>query len=465
MKQEFCDNNFLLNNDTAKKLYDIIKEYPILDYHNHLNVKELAENRKFDNIAQLWLEADHYKWRQMRTCGVSEKYITGDASDYDKYIKFVETCELMIGNPISQWSQLELKIYFDISLPLILKNAKEIWELTTKKLKSMSCRTFLEKSNVYGMCSTDDPIDNLEYHVKLKKDWPKVKVIGNFRPDKVMKIKLDGYIEYIKKLSDISKINIKNYSDLIKALKIRIDFFHEMGGRSADHGLDTFVFEQASDEEVNKIVEKKLSGKSITESEFAKYIGKLLLDLAKIYREKNWTMLLHISARRDNNSLLLNELGSDIGCDSVGEQFVSNSLNEMLDTLKKEDKLPRIVIFSLNELNWNAIATMAGNYQNNEENIKGWVQLGAAWWFADTYSGNKNQIIKFAELQSLGTNIGMLTDSRAYLSFARHDYYRRLLCDIVGEWSENGMCVNDMDILSKIVKNIAFDNAKEYFGY
>ncbi|AHB36287.1 glucuronate isomerase [Spiroplasma apis] len=463
--KNFVDDNFLLNNDLSIKLYNEIKSEPILDYHNHLNVDELASNKKFSNLTELWLKSDHYKWRQMRTCGVSEDFITGNKDDFEKFEKFVECLEMMQGNPVSQWCQLELKIYFNIEKPLILKNAKEIWDTAIEKLKDMSCRTFLEKSNVYSICTTDDPIDNLEQHNFLKKDWKEVKVIPNFRPDKVIKINDENFVDYIRQLSNVSGKNIFSFDSLMEALENRIDFFHNMGGRSADHGLSSFNYEHCIKKELNSLFMKRLAGERLSDLELAKYTGNLMYELAKIYYKKNWVMLWHINCDRDNNPHLLKAIGHDVGADSVAEHFVANQLNAIFKKLKQDNLLGKHLLFSLNRMNWNAIATLAGNFQDNEDEIKGKIQLGTAWWFADTFSGNKEQIITFAELQSLGVNVGMLTDSRAYSSFARHDYYRRLLCDIVGEWAEKGMCVNDWDILVKLLKNISFKNAQAYFGY
>ncbi|WP_342269068.1 glucuronate isomerase [Spiroplasma endosymbiont of Aspidapion aeneum] len=464
MKQ-FCGEDFLLESELAEKLYAKTKDMQILDYHCHLKPQEMLSNYKFRNLTDLWLTGDHYKWRQMRTCGVSEKYITGNADDYDKYIKFVESCEMMLGNPVSQWSQLELTKYFNIKKPLILKNAKEIWEQVNKQLDKMTCRSFLEMSNVYAVCTTDDPIDLLEEHTKLKDDWNKVKVIPNFRPDKIMKINAEGFNDYIKKLSKISDVNINNYESLIEALYNRIDYFHTKGSRGADHAVDVVLYEPATRNELNEIITKRIKGKMLNDGEFAKFIGNILLDLARKYHDLNWVMMVHLNCKRDANKPMFSKLGPDTGFDCSGEQFVEKQLNDVLGTLKSEDKLPKMSLFSLNATNWMSIATIAGCYQENENGIKGKIQLGTAWWFADTLTNNTKQINDFAELQSLGVSLGMLTDSRSFSSFTRHDYYRRLLCNIIATWANRGLCVNDEEILVRNIKNIFFNNAKEFFGY
>jgi glucuronate isomerase len=464
--KKFMDENFLLSNDTAINLYNkFAKHMPIIDYHCHLSPKEIFENKRFKNITEAWLYGDHYKWRAMRSNGIDEKYITGNGSDYDKFMAWARTMPMTIGNPLYHWTHLELQRYFGIYEVLNEKNAPDIWEKVNEKLNGehFAARDLIEKSNVKALCTTDDPIDSLEYHIKLKEDKEfKVKVLPAFRPDKGFQINKDTFIEWVEKLEVAAGMNIKSYDEFLKALESRVRFFHQVGCRISDHALDSITFAEASKEEVAFIFEKVLNGESVSYQEESKYRTYTLQFLGKLYSELKWTMQLHIAAQRNNNRKMLEQLGPDTGFDSINDEQIAYPLSRLLDSLEKENSLPKTILYTLNPKDNYVLGTMLGNFQSSE--IPGKIQFGSAWWFLDNKEGMIEQMKVLSSLGLLSRFVGMLTDSRSFLSYTRHEYFRRILCNLIGEWVENGEFPNDEELLGSIVEGICFNNAKGYFG-
>lgn len=463
--KKFMDEKFMLSNKTAEKLYnDYAKDMPIIDYHCHISPKEICENKKFKNITEVWLYGDHYKWRLMRSCGIDEKYITGDSSDYEKFLAYVKVLETAIGNPLYHWSHLELQKYFNIHEVINQKNAPVIWEKANKILNDgLTVRKIIKDSNVKAVCTTDDPIDSLEYHLKLKADKSfDVKVLPAFRPDKALRIEKEEFSSWVKKLAKVSGKNIDNYNEFLEALKSRIEFFHSVGGRVSDHALDYVPYLEASEEEVDKIFKKGLKGEKVSFEDETKYKTYTMKFLGKEYARLGWAMELHINAQRDNNSRMFEKMGPDTGFDSVNDSSVAKPLAKLLDSLEKEGSLPKTILYSLNPNDNFILGTILGCFQGTE--AYGKIQLGAAWWFNDHVDGMVEQMKALANLGSFNTFIGMLTDSRSFLSYARHDYFRRILCDLIGKWVENGEFPDDMELLGKMVKDICFNNANNYFN-
>ena len=435
MKQ-FMDKNFLLSNDTAQKLYfDYAAETPILDYHCHINPQEIFEDRKFENITQVWLGGDHYKWRFMRSCGVDEHYITGDAPDKEKFLKWAECLGKAIGNPLFHWSHLELQKYFGYTGVLNKKSAEEVWELCNKKLAdpSMSVRNIIKQSNVTLICTTDDPVDSLEWHKKIAEDDSfDVQVLPAWRPDKAMNIEKPAFTEYLATLADVSGVKISSFADLQKALSVRMDFFASMGCSVSDHALEYVMYAPASTEEIEAIFAKRLSGSNVTRAEELQYKTAFMIFVGREYAKRGWVMQLHYGCKRDNNTLRFNELGPD-------------------------------TIYSLNPNDNQAIGTILGCFQDSTAVAK--IQQGSAWWFNDHKTGMQDQMISLANLGNLSGFVGMLTDSRSFLSYTRHDYFRRILCNLIGTWVENGEYPEDYETLEEIVKGICYNNAVKYFGF
>ena len=462
----FIDDDFLLTSDTAKKLYhDFGKDMPIIDYHCHVSPKEIYEDKHFDNISQVWLSADHYKWRLMRSNGVDEKYITGEAADREKFQKFAEVLPKAIGNPMYHWCHLELKRYFGYNGVLNGDTAQEVWELTNEKLKDnkMGVRGLIEKSNVDFIGTTDDPIDNLEWHIKIANDNSMNTVVApSFRPDKALNIDKAGWKEYIEELSKVSNISIKDIKSLEEALKGRIEYFNVNGCKSSDHGLDRMVYYEASKEEVNAIIKKGLAGNQVSDIEIEKVKTWLLVFCAKEYAKHGWVMQLHYNCMRNPNKLMFNKLGPDTGFDCIGPNNGSYKLAKLLDVLYSVDGLPKTIIYSLDSNDNQFIDTLIGAFQGNE--VPGKIQHGSAWWFNDNKQGMKEQLISLANLSLLGNFVGMLTDSRSFLSYTRHEYFRRILCNLIGSWIENGEYPSDDYGAGQIVKDICYYNAKRYFN-
>lgn len=461
----FLGKNFLLTTDTSKHLYhDFAKDLPIIDYHCHLSPKEIYENVKYENITQVWLNADHYKWRAMRSAGIDEKYITGDASDYDKFYMFAKTLELSIGNPLYHWSHLELKRYFGYDGYLSTDTAKEVWKLTKKRLKddNMSAQGLILSSNVEALCTTDDPADDLKYHKLIKDSGFKVKVLPAWRPDKAVDIEKDSYLEYIKLLSNVSNTNIVDFKSLMDALKARLEFFNDNGCRISDHGMSYVCYVPYEDKEIDSIIAKKLNGESISEVEALKYRTAILTSLGREYSRLNWSMQLHFGVIRNLNSRIYDKCGADSGIDAISGEGCAAMLGQFLDALDKTNELPQTIIYSLNPTDNAMIDTVMGCFQNSSS--VGKIQHGSAWWFNDHKEGMLAQLKSLSSMGVLGTFVGMLTDSRSFLSYTRHEYFRRILCEYIGNLVENGEYPNDDKALKKIVEGMSYYNAKDYFN-
>uniref|UniRef100_UPI003D6D9538 glucuronate isomerase n=1 Tax=Clostridium sp. TaxID=1506 RepID=UPI003D6D9538 len=464
--KKFMDENFLLSNDTAINLYnDYAKDMPIIDYHCHLNPKEIFENKQFKNITEAWLYGDHYKWRAMRSNGIDEKYITGNASDYEKFMAWAKTMPMAIGNPLYHWTHLELQRYFGVYEVLNEKTAPAIWEKVNKQLngQGFSARDLIEKSNVKALCTTDDPIDSLEYHIKLKEDTKfTVKVLPALRPDKGLSINKETFIPWVGKLAEVSNMSIKSYDEFLVALESRVRFFNEVGCKISDHGLDSLTYMEATKEEVSVIFTKVLNGGVATPDEESKYRTAVLQFLGKLYSELGWAMQLHLAAQRNNSTKMLNKVGPDTGFDSINDEQIASALSKFLDSLQKNNSLPKTILYTLNPKDNYVLSTMIGNFQGTE--VPGKIQFGAAWWFLDNKEGMIEQMKVLANTGLLSRFVGMLTDSRSFLSYTRHEYFRRIMCNLIGEWVENGEFPDDMELLGGIIKGICYDNAKAYFG-
>ena len=463
----FMDENFLLQSEAAKKLYhEYAAKMPILDYHCHINPREIAEDRQFENITQVWLGGDHYKWRFMRSCGVDEYYITGAAPDKEKFMKWAECLGKAIGNPLYHWSHLELKAYFGFQGALSARNAEEVWELCNRKLAdpSMSVRNIIRKSNVKLICTTDDPIDSLEWHKKIAEDKSfDVYVLPAWRPDKAMNLEKPDYRDYIQKLSEVRGVKISTFEDLKKALKIRLDFFASMGCLVSDHGLEYVMYEPASDTEIEAIFTKVMNKESITRREEMQFKTAFLTFLCGEYKKRNWVLQLHYGVKRDNNKPMFAKLGPDTGYDCINNYAPSAQTADFLNHLEEQGALPKTILYSLNPNDNESIGTILGCFQNSEAVAK--IQQGSAWWFNDNKTGMENQMISLANLGNLSGFVGMLTDSRSFLSYTRHEYFRRILCNLLGNWVENGEFPEDYDILGEIVQNISYNNAVNYFDF
>ncbi|MFR5602449.1 MAG: glucuronate isomerase [Lachnospiraceae bacterium] len=461
----FMDQDFLLSTETAKTLYhDFAATTPILDYHCHINPKEIYDNRTFDNITQVWLGGDHYKWRQMRSNGVDEKYITGDASDREKFQKWAETMPKLIGNPLYHWSHLELQKYFGYTGYLNGDTAEEVWNLCNEKLKELPVRTLIEMSNVTLICTTDDPIDSLEWHEKIAADDTfDVQVLPAWRPDKAMNIEKPEFPAYMAALANVSGVEITDFASLQAALKNRMNYFAARGCSVSDHGLEYVMYLPASDEEIDAIFKKGLAGQALTKEEQTKYKTAFMLFVAKEYNRLNWAMQLHYGCKRDNNAYMYEKLGADTGYDCINNYAPSAQMADFLNALSATNEVPRTILYSLNPNDNASIGTIIGCFQDT--GIAGKLQHGSAWWFNDHKQGMTEQITSLANLGCLGNFIGMLTDSRSFLSYTRHEYFRRILCDIIGGWVENGEYPADMKSLEEIVKGISYYNAVKYFGF
>lgn len=466
MKQ-FMDENFLLQTETAQKLYhDYAETTPILDYHCHINPQEIYEDRQFENITQVWLGGDHYKWRFMRSCGVDEKYITGDASDKEKFFKWAEVLGKAIGNPLFHWSHLELKKYFGYNGVLNKNTAGEVWELCNKKLAEpdMTVRNIIKQSNVTLICTTDDPVDSLEWHKKIAEDSSfDVQVLPAWRPDKAMNIEKVTFTDYIAQLAEVSGVPISTFADLKKALCNRMDFFASMGCSVSDHALEYVMYAPASDEEIEAIFARRLAGNEVTREEELKFKTAFMIFVGNQYAERNWVMQLHYGCKRDNNTPMFDRLGPDTGYDCINNYAPSSEMADYLNALNQKGNLPKTIIYSLNPNDNQAIGTILGCFQDSTAVAK--IQQGSAWWFNDHKVGMQDQMISLANLGNLSGFVGMLTDSRSFLSYTRHDYFRRILCNLIGTWVENGEFPADYETLEEIVKGICYNNAVKYFGF
>ncbi|WP_434631296.1 glucuronate isomerase [Thermoanaerobacterium thermosaccharolyticum] len=464
--KKFMDEDFLLNNETAVKLFhDYASKSPIFDFHCHLDPKDIYEDRRFKNITEVWLYGDHYKWRLMRSNGVDERYITGDADDYSKFLEFAKTIPMAIGNPVYHWTHLELQRYFGINELLNEKTAPVIWEKVNSMLNSseFSVRNIIKKSNVKILCTTDDPTDSLEYHKLLKEDDSfDVKVLPAFRPDKGINIDKDDFKDWVKKLGEVSGKAIESYDDYLNALNSRLEFFDSYGCRLSDHALDFVAYEESTKEEVDEIFKKALKGEKLSQIEVDKYKTSVLQFLGKRYKELGWAMQLHIAALRNTNTRMFKKLGPDTGYDSINDVNIAYPLSKLLDSLESTGSLPKVILYTLNPKDNYVLAALMGSFQG--EGIPGKMQFGSAWWFNDNIDGMTEQMKTLANVGLLSKFVGMVTDSRSFLSYPRHEYFRRILCNMIGEWVENGEVPNDMDLLGKIVQDISFNNAVNYFG-
>lgn len=464
--KEFMDENFILTNHTSETLYhEYSEKMPIIDYHCHINPKEILENKKFKNITEVWLYGDHYKWRQMRTFGIDEKYITGDGSDYGKFLAWAKTVSYAIGNPLYHWTHLELKRYFGINEVLCEKTAPEIWQKCNEMLQKdeYRVRELIKKSNVKVICTTDDPVDSLEYHLALKEDKSfDVKVLPAFRPDKALGVNKDTFKEWLKKLESIVGREIKSFDDYLSALKSRVEFFHKVGCRVADNALDFVPKGNATLEELNKIFSHVLNEGQVSFEDENKLRVYLLKFFGKLYHDLGWVNQFHMNCVRDNNTIMYNKLGPDTGFDALNDTEVAVPLSNLLNQLNEEKALSKTIIYSLNSNDNAVIGTLLGCFQG--DGIKGKIQHGSAWWFNDHKLGMEAQIKSLANLGMLSTFVGMLTDSRSFLSYTRHEYFRRILCNVIGEWVENGELPNDIEFLGQIVSDISYNNAKNYFN-
>ncbi|MDC6387036.1 glucuronate isomerase [Flagellimonas taeanensis] len=465
-KDTFITDTFLLGNKYAEQLYfDYAEKQPIIDYHNHLIPKSISENEVFGNISQVWIAGDHYKWRAMRTMGVDEKYITGNASDEEKFHAWAKTVPHTLRNPLYHWTHLELKRYFGIDQYLNEESSKEIYAETAAKLQqpTYATRGLLEMMQVETLCTTEDPIDTLEHHKALAKDNWKVKVSTAFRPDKSILIESEGYLDYLQMLSEASGINIESYQDLCDALLKRMEYFHENGCRLCDHGLSRMYYTEFTDAEVSTLFSKRLKGEVLSPLEEEKFKTALLLFLSENYHRLGWVQQFHLGALRNNNTRMLGILGMDTGWDSVGDFPQAQTLSAYLDHLDSSDKLTKTIIYNLNPSDNEVFATMVGNF--NDGSVKGKVQWGSSWWFLDQKDGITKQLDTLSNMGVLSCFIGMLTDSRSFLSFPRHEYFRRILCNLLGQEIASGELPNDMDLVGNMVANISYGNAKDYFNF
>lgn len=463
----FMDSEFLLSTETAQELFHTYAEKtPILDYHCHINPQEIAEDRQFENIIQVWLGGDHYKWRQMRSNGVDEYYITGGASDSEKFQKWAETLDKAIGNPLFHWSHLELQRYFGYHGVLGADTAEEVWNLCNEKLKQpeMSVRNLIRQSGVTLICTTDDPADDLKWHKVIAADDSfDVKVLPAWRPDKAMNLEKPEYLDYLATLGEAAEMKIASFADLKEALCKRMAFFDSMGCRASDHALEYVMYVPASEEEMEAIFSKRLAGETITREDELKFKTAFMLAVGAEYARLGWAMQLHYGCKRDNNTGMYNKLGPDTGYDCINNYAPSSQTADFLNALNETGKLPKTIIYSLNPNDDEAIGTILGCFQNSD--AVGKIQQGSAWWFNDNKTGMMKQMTSLANLGLLGNFIGMLTDSRSFLSYPRHEYFRRILCELLGSWVENGEYPKNMNKLGAIVKGISYNNAVNYFEF
>ena len=461
----FITNDFLLHSDAARTLYhDYAKAQPIFDYHCHLSPKDIAEDRQFDNLAQIWIDGDHYKYRAMRANGVDEKFITGDASDYEKFAKWAETVPYTLRNPLYHWTHLELKNYFGITTLLDSDSAEAIYNQCSDLLKKpeYSVKNILRKMNVAVVGTTDDPTDDLRYHKQLKEDNFEIKVLPSFRPDKATEIeKGQVFVDWIQKLSKTVEYSIVDFSNLIKALQERHDFFHVMGCRISDHGHTNFYGEEYTESEVNSIFEKSLKGETVSVLEMNKYKSAVLFELALMNKKKSWAQQFHVGAIRNNNAKMLQDIGPDQGFDSLGDLNMADNMSQFFGKLSQCDGLTKTIVYNLNPRDSEMFASMATNF--NDGKVAGKMQYGAAWWFLDQKDGMEKQLNVLSNFGLLSRFVGMVTDSRSFLSFPRHEYFRRILCNILGDEIQKGELPNNMKLIGTMVEAICYKNAETYF--
>lgn len=466
------NNDFLLKGDWSKKLFhNYAEKMPIIDYHCHLIPKEIYENKQYDNLTQVWLYdngfGDHYKWRLLRANGTEETYITGDGEAYEKYLEFVKAVGKAVGNPIYEWSHLELRRYFGIDLTINLKNARAIWDQANALLKTQDFRakSLIRRMQVKVVCTTDDPVSDLRYHKLLRAEEQEngFRVLPTFRPDGLLDIGTPDFVPYIQKLEDLCGTEIHSFPDLERAVEERVRYFHEVGGRLADHSLNTFTYVPATEQEISELLARRLSGRHLSQEENCAYQTAIQLTLMRLYVKYNWTLQLHMNCFRDGSDINLKAIGLNSGFDSVGDQSnLGRQLLNLFNEAEKRQTIPKMILYSLNENDMPVLATLMGSFQGM---TKQRIHLGCAWWFNDTYNGMKNQLTMYASQSLLGNFVGMLTDSRSFLSYPRHEYFRRILCTLLGEWIEDGRLPEDEEYLGQIVEDICYHNAYEYFHF
>ena len=473
----FMDKDFLLETETAKHLYhDFAEKLPLIDYHCHLNPQEIYEDRRFEDLAQVWLggkqpdgsyAGDHYKWRLMRSNGVEEDYVTGDKPGYERFLKFVEALEMAIGNPMYHWCHMELQQFFGITEPLTMESAKGIWDKCNDMLRNdpdMTARGLIRKSNVAFIGTTDDPIDSLVWHEKIAADpTMKTKVCPSFRPDKAIAIHKAGWAEYMQKLAaSVGKQKLSNMEEILSALQERLEFFHGRGCKISDHGLDYVPFANYTLEQADAVYQKALAGEKLSVEEIEGYQTVILLHLGKQYHRLGIAMQIHYSCLRNNSSRIVNAQGGDTGVDAISQNTCGGNVSKLLDALDVQGQCPKTILYSLNPADNAQLGSLIGCFQDSS--IPGKIQHGSAWWFNDNKTGMQDQMISLANLGLLGNFIGMLTDSRSFLSYPRHAYFRRILCNLVGTWVENGEYPNNDAALKRIIEGISCKNAIRYFG-
>ncbi|MES2333002.1 MAG: glucuronate isomerase [Bacteroidota bacterium] len=465
--KKFLDENFLLSNKTAQQLYHgYAKDMPIIDYHCHLSPQQIADDHQFQTLSEVWLYGDHYKWRAMRANGIDESYCTGDKTDREKFEQWAATVPYTLRNPLYHWTHLELQRYFGVNDILNADSAAKIYDTCTEliKTKEYSVRNLLRKMKVALVCTTDDPVDSLEHHIRLKNDGFEIPILPAFRPDQAMNVSSAvNFNQYVKKLEQVSGITVSTFDDFLYALQSRHDFFASIGCKVSDHGLEEIYADDFTGSEIDTIFNKVHSGKQLNETEQRKFRSAMLIHFAEWDWEKGWVQQFHLGALRNNNSRMLQQLGPDTGWDSIGDFSQARSLAAFLNKLDSDNKLAKTIIYNLNPADNELMATMIGNY--NDGSAAGKVQFGSAWWFLDQKDGMVKQLNALSNMGLLSRFVGMLTDSRSFLSFPRHEYFRRILCNLFGEEIENGELPNDIEWVGKVIQDICFYNARSYFGW
>ena len=463
----YIHNNFLLFSNSAERLYhDYAAKMPIIDYHCHLSPDEVADDKTWKNLSQVWLYGDHYKWRAMRSNGINERFCTGDATDREKFDAFAKTMPDLLRNPLYHWSHLELKRYFDIEDLLSPSTADRIWDATKERMtEDFSARTLMQQSQVRTICTTDDPIDSLEQHKRVAADESfDISMLPTWRPDRAMAAEDSlSYNSYLDTLAEVADCNITFFSDLIDALKKRHDYFHTQGCRLSDHGLDTCYADTYSDAAIDAIFNKVRGGSELSSAELLKFKSAMMMEFGRMDAEKGWTAQLHIGAMRNNNSKMYNLLGPDTGFDSIGDDSYAGSLTAYFDRLNSEGKLPKTILYNINPCDNEMLATLIGCFQDGVTSGK--LQLGSGWWFLDQKDGMTRQVEALSQLGLLSRFVGMVTDSRSFLSYTRHEYFRRILCNILGSEMEQGIIPKDFDLVGSLVENISYNNAAKYFEF
>lgn len=462
------DEDFMLDNEAARILYhQHAAGLPIIDYHCHLNPEFIAKDRQFENLGQIWLEGDHYKWRAMRTNGISEKFVTGGASNWEKFEKWAETVPYTMRNPLYHWTHLELQKAFGIDTILNPSTAREIYDACTEKLQTpeFSARGLMRKFQVEVVCTTDDPIDSLEHHISLQKEGFETKVLPTWRPDKAMAVENPTtYRAYVEKLSEVSGVSISTFSDLIQALQVRHDFFASVGCKLSDHGLEEFYAETYTQNKIDDLFNKVYGGAALTKAEIDVFKSAMMVEFARMDAAKNWVQQLHYGPIRDNNSRLFKQVGADTGFDSMGDPNVAKNMSAFLNRLDETGELPKTILYNINPKDNEMLATMIGNFQDGS--VPGKIQFGSGWWFLDQKFGMQAQMNSLSALGLLSRFVGMLTDSRSFLSYPRHEYFRRIMCNLIGTDVEKGeIPASEMEFLGQMVEGISYYNARQYFKF